>query len=57
MQLVTALDEADLQSATLTRFPYRDGRPFAHILGWASMELTKNLSEMCLLRRVLRDAR
>ena len=54
---MTALDEADLQSATLTRFPYRDGRPFAHILGWASMELTKNLSEMCLLRRVLRDAR
>jgi hypothetical protein len=49
---VNALDDAALRSGTLTRFPYADGRPFVYILGWAAMELTKNLSEMCVLRRV-----
>lgn len=55
VDVVDALDEADLDAGTLTRFPYRDGRPFVHVVGWASMELTKNLSEMCLQRRLRRD--
>lgn len=54
-QCVDALDERDLQSGDLTRFPYDDGRPFVHVLGWASMELTKNIAEMCLLRRLAHD--
>lgn len=52
---VGGLTDEDLASGELTRFPYTDGRPFAYVLGWASMEMTKNLSEMCLLRRLLRD--
>ena len=51
---VGGLTEEDLRSNQLTRFPYTDGRPFAYVLGWASMEMVKNLSEMCLLRRLLR---
>jgi hypothetical protein len=57
IEFVEVLTEDDLQSNELTRFPYTDGRPFAYVLGWASMELTKNLSEMCLLRRLIRDQR
>jgi hypothetical protein len=53
----SGLSEHDLSSNELTRFPYKDGRPFAYVLGWASMELTKNLSEMCLLRRLIRDVK
>lgn len=53
--LVRSLGAADLQSGTLTRFPYDDGRPFVHVVGWASMELTKNIAEMCVLRRLHRD--
>ena len=52
---VGGLTDDDLRSGRLTRFPDTDGRPFADVLGWASMEMTKNLSEMCLLRRLLRD--
>jgi hypothetical protein len=52
---VGGLTDDDLRSGRLTRFPYIDGRPFAYVLGWASMEMSKNLSEMCLLRRLLRD--
>ena len=52
---VAELTDDDLRSNELTRFPYADGRPFAYVLGWASMEMTKNLSEMCVLRRLLRD--
>lgn len=54
---VDGLTEDDLRATELTRFPYTDGRPFAYVLGWASMEMTKNLSEMCLLRRLIRDQR
>jgi hypothetical protein len=53
---VGGLTDDDLRSSRLTRFPYTDGRPFAYVLGWASMEMTKNLSEMCILRRLLRDS-
>jgi hypothetical protein len=53
---VDALDDNDLRSGRLTRFPYDDGRPFVYVLGWASMELTKNLAEICLLRRLARES-
>ena len=49
------LTDDDLRANELTRFPYTDGRPFVYVLGWASMEMTKNLGEMCLLRRLIRD--
>ena len=49
------LTNDQLQSGELTRFPYQDDRPFVHIAGWASMELVKNLSEMCQLRRLVRE--
>ncbi len=52
MLFASELDEADLGSGELSKFPYTDGRPFVHTIGWASMELAKNLSEMCMLRRV-----
>jgi hypothetical protein len=52
IDLLDGLSDDDLQSSRLTRFPYTDARPFIHVAGWASMELTKNLSEMCLLHRL-----
>jgi len=55
MDFVDGLSEDDLQSGDIVAFPYEDGRPFVHIAGWASMELTKNLSEMCQLRRLVKD--
>ncbi len=51
-ELVGSLEDSELGAAHLTRFPYADDRPFIHIVGWASMELTKNLGEMCLQRRL-----
>ena len=54
-RLVEALDASELESGTLTRFPYTDERPFVYVVGWASMELTKNISEMCMFRRVYRE--
>lgn len=55
MDLLDDLTPDELASADRTGFPYRDERPFVHIAGWASMELTKNLSEMCQLRRIARQ--
>jgi len=55
MAFVNNLSEDDLGSGDVVAFPYEDGRPFIHIAGWASMELTKNLSEMCQLRRMVKD--
>lgn len=49
------LDDDSLRSGELIRFPYTDGRAFVHTLGWSSMELVKNLAEMCMLRRLLRE--
>ena len=57
MSLVGSLDATDLESGALTRFPYDDDRPFIHVAGSACMELTKNLSEMCLQRRIQADLR
>ncbi len=54
---VDGLDDEQLSSGTLTRFPYDDDRPFVYIIGWASMELTKNLSEMCVIRRLVHELR
>ena len=53
--ILSALPQAELGSGRLTRFPYTDDRPFAYVASWASMELTKNLSEMCMLRRLQKD--
>ena len=47
-----ALSDADLSSGALTRWPYVDGRPFADVAGWVNVELTKNIAEMCTLRRL-----
>lgn len=55
MKLADALDDDSLLSGELSKFPYTDGRAFVHTLGWASMELVKNLSEMCMLRRMLAE--
>lgn len=46
------LSEADLDSADRTRWPYRDGRPFAHVVGWVNLELMKNAAEIGQLRRI-----
>ncbi len=54
-RFVDALDPAALESASLTSFPFHDERPFIYVVGWASMELTKNIAEMSLLRRIQRD--
>lgn len=53
--MLAGLSTEDLIGGRLTRFPYQDGRPFVYIAGWASMELTKNLAEICLLRRMIPD--
>ncbi len=54
-EFVAALDADELESSALTTFPYTDERPFVYVVGWASMELTKNISEMCVLRGIHRD--
>ena len=47
-----SLSDADLSSGALTTWPYADGRPFAEVAAWVNVELTKNVAEMCLLRRL-----
>lgn len=47
-----ALTDADLAGNELTRWPYTDGRPFAFVADWVNVELTKNVAELCLLRRL-----
>jgi hypothetical protein len=42
---ITPLTAADLQLATRTRWPFRD-RPFADVIAWANVELTKNAAEI-----------
>lgn len=42
---VSALDEEALGRDRLTRWPFT-GRPFADVVAWANMELTKSASEM-----------
>ena len=55
MSFAATLDDSALESGELTKFPYTDARPFVHTIGWASMELVKNLSEMCMLRRFMNE--
>ena len=52
MAFVASHDDEGLAAASTIAFPYDDGRPFVHVAGWASMELTKNLAEMCMQRRL-----
>jgi hypothetical protein len=53
---LAGLGEADLDSGELTGFPFDDDRPFVQVVTWATVELTKNVAEMGLLRRLARDA-
>lgn len=53
-RFLDSLDSEDLDSGELMRFPYTDGRPFAHVVAWANIELMKKAVEMALLRRVAR---
>jgi hypothetical protein len=42
---ITPLAAADLQSASRTRWPFRE-RPFADVIAWVNVELTKNAAEI-----------
>ena len=42
---VEGLSEDDLAAVTRTRWPFTD-RPFADVVAWANVELTKNASEI-----------
>lgn len=53
-RFLDSLDSDDLDSGELTRFPYTDGRPFAHVVAWVNIELMKNVAEMAQLRRMAR---
>lgn len=46
------LAAADLSSGEMTRWPYDDGRPFAHVVAWVNIELMKNVAEMAYIRRI-----
>ncbi len=46
-----SLTDADLSDNALTKWPYTDGRQFAAVADWVSIEFMKNIAEMCLLRR------
>jgi hypothetical protein len=50
-ELTGALGEEDLTRNSRTRWPYTDGRPFGHVLGWVNIEPMKNVAEMGLARR------
>jgi hypothetical protein len=49
---VAELRETDLDSPDRTCWPYRDGRPFGLVIGWANLELMKNAAEIGQLRRI-----
>lgn len=42
---ISALAPEDLESAARTRWPFTE-RPFADVIGWATVELTKNAAEL-----------
>ncbi|MDD7940911.1 hypothetical protein PHK61_21045 [Actinomycetospora lutea] len=44
--------EAELDAGGVVTFPFDDGRPLVAIAGWANVELTKNVAEMGVLRRL-----
>lgn len=43
------LDDARLASTELTRWPFTD-RPFADVVAWVTVELTKNAAELGMVR-------
>ncbi len=43
--LLTSLDDVDLASTARTRWPFTD-RPFADVVAWANVELTKTAAEI-----------
>ena len=48
-----SLTDDDLRAATRTRWPFRD-RPFADVVAWANVELTKNAAELGYARFLYR---
>ena len=48
--------EAQLDAGDVVTFPFDDGRPLVAIVGWANVELTKNVAEMGVLRRLAEAA-
>ena len=46
---ITALDDEAWKATTNTHWPFAD-RPFADVVAWANVELTKNASELGMLR-------
>lgn len=43
--LLTSLDDDDVKSAHRTKWPFTD-RPFADVVAWVNVELTKNAAEI-----------
>jgi hypothetical protein len=54
--VLTQLTDADLDVAHRTRWPYRDGRAFGHVVARVNLELMKNAAEIGQLRRIYRVA-
>ena len=52
---IEELPDGELESSRRTRWPFRD-RPFADVVAWANIELTKNAAEIGYVR-FLRSAR
>lgn len=44
-EVLARVTDDDLQSPRLTRWPFQD-RPFADVVAWANLELTKNAAEI-----------
>lgn len=42
----------ELDAGDVVTFPFEDGRPLVRIAAWANVELTKNIAEIGLLRRL-----
>ena len=45
LSALATLNDAEFVSAARTRWPYKD-RPFADVVGWLNVELTKNAAEI-----------
>lgn len=45
VERIGKLSAIDMQSTVLTRWPFKD-RPFSDVVGWVTVELTKNASEV-----------
>jgi hypothetical protein len=49
LEAVGGLDDRQLAAADLTRWPYTR-RPFGDVVGWVTVELTKNAAEIGMVR-------